>query len=129
MINFTQQANSPQDQKIKEQNDKLYQPPGFLVKDDGPKKADLAEEISNLNNKLDQLIDLLKNSNSSVRTVVVSQIGEEIQKVKQNENVPMFIPAPSTEGMKINMGDITVKSKSSDLDSSVKKLSKLDKKL
>ena len=132
MINFSSQAPTNLQDKIKEQNDKLYLPPVISSspeKSETSKNVEMSPLISMLSTKLDQIIELLKTSNSSVRTVVVSKDGTEIQSANSDDPVAMFIPTPSTEGMKISMADIVVKSRSQDLDSSVKKLTKLNKKI
>ena len=86
----------------------------------------LFKQITTMSKQLTQLnknVEELKNKEPSV--ITVSSDGTETKKAEQN-NKKIFIPTVSTEGMSVSAGQVTKRSRRSDLTDSVDKLSEME---
>ena len=115
------QMNMKQTQNLLEQNVQLQK-----------EKKEVKEKLDSLINNVDEKMQLMLDALKEIKGIHVNSgnvVGTEVNKSeKKEERKSMFIPTPEPNNLKSNISEIQKKTKETNLDDSIRELSKLQEK-
>lgn len=85
-----------------------------------------AEQLQKLNDQISKLTTRIEELLSRPATVITAADKSLPDKVPLKDSTPMFIPTPSTDELSLNISDVKVKTRKTNIKDSVDKLSKLN---